>query len=125
MALTSDLLVSSVKLDVKVPDSGPELASSNMLSPVQVLATMHVGSDEEFLPILQWLSVSWLFGDGRDSPALIGSIVAVPPDDMSVVSVGSSVDIQALTTQVLDVPSVTSEESDHLVLIIGPLSQCC
>ena len=38
-------------------------------------------------------------------PSLVGSVVAVPEDDVSVVSVSSSVNIEALSSDISDVSS--------------------
>ena len=118
MALVSNLEVSSVPLGVEVVDSESELLSTDVLVPEEVLARSHVGSDVELDSVSQWLSVGWLSGNGSDSPSLVGTIVAVPPDDMSVVGIDSTVNIKAFVGSVSDVLSVASVELDWLSFLL-------
>jgi hypothetical protein len=80
-------------------------------------ARFHVGSDVELNSIGEWLLVGSLASNGVDSPALVGSVVAVPPDDMTVVLVDSTVDVEALASLVSDVLSVATVELDELGII--------
>lgn len=50
-------------------------------------------------------------------PALVGSVVTVPEGQVSVVSVLSTVDIEALSSVVLEVSSVSSVPSDFIGVI--------
>lgn len=122
MSLVSNLPVSSVPFGVEVVDSESELVASDVLVPEEVLATSHVGSDVELDAVSQWLSVGWLSINGNDFPALVGTIVAVPPDDMSVVGIDSTVNIKAFVGSVSDVLSVSTVELDSLGFLSGVLS---
>jgi hypothetical protein len=117
LTLVGNLVVSSIPFGIEVVDSKSELVATDVLVPEEVSATRHVGSDVEPDAVTQWLSVGWLSRNGSDSPSLVGTIVAVPPDDMSVVGVDSTVDIQALVGSVSDVLSVASVELDWLGLL--------
>jgi len=71
--------------------------------------------------ITKW--VWWvLVSNSVDVPALVGTVVALPPVDVSVVRVVGSVDIQALVPGVSDVSSGTSEESHSLEMLISVVS---
>ena len=61
----------------------------------------------------------WSVVDGTDlvkPPSLVSTIVAVPEDDMSVVGVGSTVDIEALSSVVLEVSAVAIDPSDSVLV---------
>jgi hypothetical protein len=114
LTLVSDVVVSSVVSHIEVVDSQSELVSTDVLVPEEVLTAGHLRSDVELNTVSQWLSVGWLSRDGDDLPSLVGSVVAVPPDDMSVVHVSSTMDIKALLTVVPDVLSGSTVELDLL-----------
>lgn len=122
MSLSGLSFVSSVPLGIEVVDSESELVAANVLVPEEVLASSHGRSDVELDSILKWLSVAWLSSNGVDSPSLVGTIVAVPPDNMSVVSIDTTVNIKALTTIVSNVSSVASIELNGLGLLTRVLS---
>jgi len=71
-----------------------------------------------FLPLNNNSEVSSL----NNRPTLIGSVVAVPEDNMASVVVVTSMDIQTLTSIISDVSSVTSIDSDSLIDLRSPLS---
>lgn len=66
------------------------------------------------------MSVSWLSSNGDDSPSLVLTIMAVPPDNVLVVSVSSLVDIKTLLTIVLDALSAATEVLDWLRFLTSP-----
>ena len=71
--------------------------------------------------VTKW--VSWvLSGFGVDVPGLVKTVVAVPVDDMSVVSVGCSMNIKTFLWQVSDVLSGTLVEESLLVVTALPWS---
>ena len=63
-----------------------------------------VGSQLESDSISKWLG-SVETSSLVDEPGLVKTVMAVPEDDVSVVSVGSTMDIEALSSVVLDVSS--------------------
>lgn len=72
-----------------------------------------LGSDLELDSILDW--VWWVLDSlGVDLPSLVKAVVALVPVDMSVVSVGVTMDIQASNSQISDVSSASLEPSDLL-----------
>lgn len=113
----SKLITTSVLLDVEVADSQSVLLSTDVLGLEQVLSCVQGRSDVECDSILQWLSISWLVGDGVDAPALVGSVMAVVPDDILVMKVLSLVNIKTLVSKISDVLSVTTVEFDLLSLL--------
>lgn len=88
-----------------VLNSNSILVASNMLMPRKCSSTTHSGSELELDSIVQWLS--WI-GNGSlvNPPTLVGTIVAVPEDNMPVVSVRSTMNIKAFTAVVSDVSNV-------------------
>ena len=97
-----------------VLDSESVLVSTNVLVPEEGSSRLHSSSDLESLSILQWLR--WpLLGSLVDPPGLVETVVAVPEDNVSVVGVAVSVNIQALLTVVSDVSSGSTVPSDLLV----------
>ena len=68
-------------------------------------------------------TVQWLFWvvDSLEivNPTLVGTIVAFPPDDVSVVGIVSTVNIEASSSDISDVSSVSTEPSGHLKWIVG------
>ena len=57
-----------------------------------------------------------------NSPSLVDSVMALVEDDMSVVGVGSTVNIQALVGIVSNVSSVSWVESSLLVSLVSVVS---
>jgi hypothetical protein len=53
------------------------------------------------------------------NPTLVGVVVALVPLNVSVVSVTSSVNIEASNTDISDVSSASTEPSDHLSGVVG------
>jgi hypothetical protein len=75
-----------------------------------------VDSDSELLSSLVW--ELWLnSGAGVESPSLVESVVALPPDEMLVLTISISGDIKAPFVSVSD-SSSRSIDSDDLVLVI-------
>jgi len=111
-----------------VPDGKLVLVVSNMSSEVGIEGSVvaHLGSELEWSSIWEgWVNVgdnNLEVGGLDDSPALVGTVVAVPPDDVSHVMVVSTVDIQALATVVSDVSSGSTIDSDSLFDLSSPLS---
>ena len=122
LSSSSDGLGSSVEVEplsvvpwLVVVDSESVVVVSDMLVPEQGSVAAHSGSDLESDSV----SENWLVVDGTDlvePPSLVGTIVAVPEDDVSVVTVVCTVHIQALSSVVLDVSVVAVDPSD-LVLV--------
>lgn len=105
-----------------VSDSQSSLTLIQLLSDVHNSATLHKSLDLESDSVGEWVlgefnSLSF------DVPALVGSAVAWPEDDVSVVLVGSSVDIKAKSGVVSDVPLGSWEEGDFLVWFADPWSE--
>ena len=69
-----------------------------------------------------WCWWKWLWHVNVDVPGLVEAVVAVPEDNVSSVSVNSSVDIEALLSVVSDVSSSSSVESGFLVNLTSPWS---
>jgi hypothetical protein len=63
---------------------------------------------------LFWISNTLLV----DDPTLIGSVVAAIPNGVHVVDVFVSIDIEALTTVVSEVPSFTCPVAELLVVVV-------
>ena len=82
---------------------------------------LQTSSDLESDAILDW--VSWI-GSGLlvNNPTLVGTIVALVPDEMSVLGVGSSMNIKTSVGHVSNSSSVTFEPSDLLDDVTSPLS---
>ena len=53
-----------------------------------------------------------------DVPSLVRTVVALPPDDVSVVGVGSSVNIEASVSKISDSSGLSSEPSDLLEKLV-------
>ena len=104
-----------------VLDSQSVLMSSNVLVDRQGSVVTHLGSDLESDSVVEWLSspVDVLL---IDVPALVETVVAVPEDNMSVVSVGSTVNIEAFATVVSDVSSLSRVPLDSLGVVTSPWS---
>ena len=111
-----------------VPDSELVLVVTNVSAEVSIQSSVvsHLGSELEWSSIWEgWVNVgdnNLEVGSLDDSPALVGTVVAVPPDDVSHVMVVSTVDIQALATVVSDVSSGSTIDSDSLLDLSSPLS---
>ena len=87
-----------------------------MLVVEQGSSASHLSLDLESLSILDW--VSWEVNVlGVDHPSLVGSVVASPEDDLSVLSVALSVNIEAVSWDVSDVSGVSSVEGSHLSVV--------
>jgi len=82
-------------------DSQAVLVAANVLGPGERPVSRHLGSDLEVHSILQ--GEGWVLGVILvDQPALVVMDVAFVPDDMSVVLVCTSINIEALFTDVSD-----------------------
>jgi len=102
-------------------DSKSVLISSDVLMPEECLVTEHSGSDLEFDSVSKW--VLWVVVSlSVVVPGLVQSIVASVPDDVSVVSVRVSMDIQASCSLISDVSSASSEPSDLLKTLVSVVS---
>jgi len=104
------------------------LVVSDVSASVQVQSSVstHLRSEYETSSISDWwvlvLDNDLEVGDLHDGPSLVGTVVAVPPDDMSVVMVMSSMNIKALSSIVSDVSSRSTINSDLLLDLSSPLS---
>lgn len=92
-----------------------------MLSDNKGSVSAHSGLDLESLTIIEWISLP-SNSCSVNGPALVCTIMASPPDDVSVVRVGFSVNIKALSWDVSDVSDRTSIEGSSLVRLTNPLS---
>ena len=84
-----------------------------MLSSVESSLASSLVLDLEFHSVTEWL-VAVLWSSLVKEPSLVSTVVAVPEDDVSMVGVGSTVDIEALSSVVLDVSVVTVNPSNLL-----------
>jgi len=110
-----------VVLWVVISDSESVLVSSNMLVPEEGSVRGHSRLDLELNTITKW--VWWVsVTDSINVPSLVGTIVALPPDNVSVVRVVSTMNIKALVVSVSNVSSATSEESHLLSVMSSPVS---
>lgn len=92
-----------------------------MLFVEEGLSSAHLRSDLESDAISPWLS--WV----RDAllinvPGLVESIVAVVEDHVSLVGVGSTMHIEALSSEVLNVSVLSSNPLGLLIVLVSPLS---
>lgn len=92
-------------------------ASTLVISPVEGSVTSHSRFDLELDVVTEWV---WWELDGLwhlsvNNPSLVSSVMAVPEDNVSVVTVSSSVNIKALASVVLDVSLVASNPVNSLV----------
>jgi len=78
--------------------------SSNMLSVEECSSSFHSRSELELDSVVEWLSWPGLVLL-IDPPGLAETVVAVVVDDVSVVGVGITLDLEALLSVVLDVSS--------------------
>ena len=107
-----------------VSDSESELVSTNVLMPEEGSSGFHQGLDLESDSVVEW--ESWvLLGLGLNGPTLVESIVALVPDNVSVVDVLSGVNIKALVAVVSHVLSVTWVEGSLLVCLVLVNSDDC
>ena len=90
----------------------PDITSS-VLGNVEGSLVSSLVLDLESNSVTEWLS-SVLGTSLIEEPSLVETVVAVPEDDVSVVSVGSTMDIKALSSVVLDVSVGTVVPSDLL-----------
>jgi len=104
-----------------VLDSNSELVSSNVLSVDEGSLGFHLGSDLE-----SHLVTKWLFWVGESSlvnvPSLVETVVAVPEDNVSVVVVVSTVNVQTFSTVVSNVSSGSTVPGESLVDLGSPWS---
>lgn len=101
---------------VVVLDSESVLMSTNVFMPEEGSSASHLGLDLESSSISDW--VSWIRdSSGVDGPALVGMVVASPEDDMSVLRVRPSVDVEALSWDISDVSGTSTVVSNHLVVV--------
>lgn len=92
-----------------------------MLVPEEGSSSAHQGLDLELDSIVKW--ESWVgLGFLLNGPSLVDSVVALVPDDVSHVGVGSTVDIKALVGVVSDISSVSWVESGLLVGLVSEVS---
>ena len=111
----------SVVLWLVVSDSESVLASTDVLLPVQGSEGAHSGLDLESLAIWKWLL--WIgVGSLVDIPGLVQTVVAVPHDGVSEMSVDSSMDIEAVLVVELDVLSASVVPNDLLNVLTSVLS---
>ena len=87
-----------------VLDSESELVATDVLVPEQGSSGSHSCSELESASVLEWLSWPGL-GSLVDPPGLVHTVMAVVEDNVSVVSVAVSVNVEALSAIVLEVSS--------------------
>ena len=94
----------SVVVWVVVLDSESVVSSTNIFVVSDSSSCLHLRPDLELDIILEW--IFWEVNSlGVNSEALVGSIVAVPEDSVSMLGIDTSVDIQALSRWVSEVSS--------------------
>lgn len=99
-------------------DSESVLFSSNIFGNEDRVESVHSGSDLELDLILKW--VSWVVETLLViNPTLVWTIVACPPDNVTLVGIASSVNIEASLSKISDVSSLTIEPSDSHQVVIG------
>lgn len=92
-----------------------------MLSPDKHSVSSHSGSDLELnIIVVKWGSRS--LTSLIDDPTLVGTVVAVPEDNVSVVVVSVSMDIEALSSVVSEVSSRSIVPSDSISVVSLELS---
>jgi len=128
LVLSSDRSGSSIEdeplssvVSLMVVDSESELMSTNVLMPEEGSVSRQSSSDLELSAIWKWLSSP---DDSNliDVPGLVNTIMAVPEDNMSVVSVRSTVNVKTFLSIVSDVSSRSRVPLDSLSVVSGPLS---
>jgi hypothetical protein len=122
LSSSSDGLGSSVEVEplsvvpwLVVVDSQSVVVVTNVLMPEQGSVAAHSGSNLESDSVTK----DWSVIDSTllvEPPSLVGTIVAVPEDDVSVMSVGVSMDIKALSSVVLEVSAAAVVPSDSVLV---------
>lgn len=103
---------------VVVSDSESVLVSSEMLSHVEWSLRFHLGSDLNHDGISDWVSgVFWHVS--IVVPGLVKTVVAVVEDNMSVMCIRVSVNIEALLGEVSDVSSGSIVPNSSVVDLFG------
>ena len=95
-------------------DSESVVVVTDVLMPEEGSSASHLGSELE----LDVVTKNWSVVDGSslvNLPSLVETLVAIPVNDMSVVVIVSTVDIQTFSTVVSNVSSRSVEPSDSLV----------
>lgn len=106
---------------VSVGNLQVELSTTNVVSSLDSSVSSHLGEDLELDSVGEWLL--WILESLLvNLPALVLTIVAIVPDNMSVVGVGSTVDIEALASHVSEGLSVGVHPLGSLVDISLPWS---
>jgi len=101
---------------VVVLDSKSVLGRSNVLVPEEGSSASQLSLDLESSSVSDW--VSWeVSSSGVDLPSLVGSVVASPEDNMSVLRVRSTMDVKALAWDVSDVSVASTVVGNHLVVV--------
>lgn len=109
-------------------DSDSELVSSNVLSPEEGSVAAHSRFDLESLSVTNWVwwVLEWMLWLLVDEPGLVGTVVALVPDEIVVVSILGTSDIKAASGSsgqtesiVLDVSSVSSFPVDSLPELVS------
>jgi len=94
---------------------------ADVLVPEESSVGWHQRFDLESSAIWNWLS--WVSNScSVKNPTLVGSVMAVPEDDVSVVMVVSTMNIEALSTVVSDVSVSSTVVGDVLVDLSDPWS---
>lgn len=99
-----------------VLDSQSVLVSTDVFVPEQGSTTAHLRSQLESDSVGNWLL--WILSSLLvDPPGLVGSVVAIPEDDMSSLGIACPMDIETFLSIVLDVLLVLAEPSDSILVI--------
>lgn len=108
---------------VVVLDEGSVLRRTNVLvASVERSSSMHVQSNLELNARVQW--ESWVLDSSAVSPpGLVLTVMAFVPDQVSIVSVGATVDIEASVADISDVSHRSSEPSDLLEWLVSEWSR--
>lgn len=94
-------------------DSESVLVSTNMLMPEEGSSVGHSRSNLELSSVSEW--VSWVVvALSVNNPSLVDTVVALVPDDVSMVRVRLSVNIEASHSHISNVSSGSIEPSDLL-----------
>lgn len=109
---------------VVVSDSHSVLVMSDVLAPEEGSVALHSRLQLELDSVLERLS--WVLDSiGVELPALVSSFVACPEDGVSLVTVVSSMNIQAFLRVVPKVLPASLEVGDFLVVLTNPWSDAC
>jgi len=114
-AIEDEVLVVAGWVELSHPDD--PLVASDVVDDLHGSLGSHSGSDVELDVVPQWVAGSERSLD-EDGPSLVPSVVAAPGEDVVVVGVSASGDVHALADSVLEVPSVSSDVSPSLVLVV-------